>query len=34
MTHFVKPDREEVIKEVEIFIDKPMIQEILVEKDV
>ena len=33
VTHFVKPDREEIIKEVEVLVDKPIIQEVIVEKN-
>ena len=33
MTHFVKGDREEIVKEVEIYVDKPIIHEVVVSKD-
>lgn len=33
-SHFIKGDKEEVIREVEVFIDKPIIQEVLRTKDV
>ena len=33
-SHFIKGDKEEQIREVEVFIDKPIIQEVLVTKNV
>lgn len=33
-SHFIKGDKEEQIREVEVFVDKPLIQEVIVTKDV
>lgn len=33
-SHFIKGDREELIREVEVFVDKPIIQEVMITRDV
>ncbi len=34
MTHFIKGDREEIIKEIEVIVEKPIREEFLITKDV
>ena len=33
-SHFIKGDKEETVREVEVFIDKPIIQEVMITRDV